>query len=139
MIEEVGPNIDISMFPAGQDFVDSDGIDDDYKYKVVCLNSDGEIVYPTAITDIPFGILIEGAEEGDYVTVRTFGVVPVKANAIIALPALIGIGSDGGVIDGRIGAAVATNKVFGQLLESADSEDDYVTAFVNFANMPIKA
>jgi hypothetical protein len=139
VISEYGPNIDISIFPAHETMMDSDGDDSDYVNRIVCLNADEEVCYPTAITDVPFGVLIEGAVTGGYVTVRTFGVVPIKMNAIVAVPNIIGITSDGGVIDGRAGTAVATCKVVGQILEHSDAEDDIVTCIINCINPGIKA
>lgn len=131
MITELGPNIDISIFPAHETMMDSSGDDSTYVNRVVCLNSDGEVCYPTAITDIPLGVLIEGNVTGGYVTVRVFGVVPIKVNGIVALPNKISITSDGGVIDGRVGAAASTAYIIGQLLESSDAEDDVVTAIID--------
>jgi len=138
MISEMGPCIDISM-KAGEDFVDSDGDDTSYIYKVVTLNSDEEVIKPTAITDKPFGILLEGAEENDYVTVRIFGICPVKVIAGIATPNFIGIGIDVAAVDGRVNTAVATNYVIGQLIDTATAEDDIVNAFINCSNCPLKA
>ena len=138
-IMELGPNIDISIFPAHEAMADSAGDDTDYINRVVCLNSDKEVCYPTAITDIPFGVLIEGGAVGEYVTVRVLGVVPVKVIEAIALPAVIGIGIDGADVDGRVKAAVATNYTMGQLIENSDAEDDIVTAMINCLSMQIKA
>jgi len=138
-ISEYGPNIDISMFPAGEAMAASDGDDSDYINRVVCLNSSGEVVYPTAITDIPVGVLIEGGADGEYVTFRAFGVVPVKVNAIVALPSKISITSDGGTIDGRVGTSVATCHIVGQLLEASDAEDDIVSAIINCISPAILA
>ena len=138
-ISELGINLDISKFPAGEAMADSDGDDADYINRVVCLNSDAEVVYPTAQTDIPFGVLIEGGADGEYVTVRVFGVCPVKVIEAIALPNVIGIGIDIAAIDGRVQAAIATNYVVGQLLEDSDAEDDIVTAMINCLSPSIKA
>jgi len=139
MINEMGPNIDISMFKAHETMATAAYDDTAYRYRVVCLNSDKEVCYPTAITDIPFGVLIEGAPTGGYVTVRVFGVCPVKVIAALALPNVIGIATDGGAIDGRVNAAIATNYIMGQLLDSSDAEDDIITAMINCLSMPIKA
>jgi len=139
MINEMGPNIDISMFKAHETMATAAYDDTAYRYRVVCLNSDKEVCYPTAITDIPFGVLIEGAPTGDYVTVRVFGVCPVKVIGAYAVPNIIGIGSDGGVIDGRVAVAVATNHIVGQILDSSDAEDDIITAMINCVNPCIKA
>lgn len=138
-IMEFGPNIDISKFKAHENMATSDGDDSAYINRVVCLNSDEEVCYPTAVTDIPFGVLIEGGLAGEYVTVRVFGVVPVKVIAALALPNVIGIATDGGAIDGRVNAAIATNYVMGQLIEHSDAEDDVVTAMINCLSMAIKA
>jgi hypothetical protein len=129
-ISEMGPNIDISIFPAHETMMDSTGDDSTYINKIVCLNSDKEVCYPTAITDVPFGVLIEGGAVGEYVTVRVFGVVPIKMNAIVAVPGIIGITNVGGV-DGRAGTAISSCKVVGQLLENSEAENDIVTAIIN--------
>ncbi len=134
-ILEKGPNVDVSVL-AGEKMAGDDEYDDSaYINKVVCLNSDNEAVYPTAITDIPFGILIKGNLEGYPVTVRRFGIAPVKVGAALTLPNILGIGSDGGTIDGRVKAAVATNYPVGDLMEASDAEDDIVTMFVNISGV----
>jgi hypothetical protein len=133
-ISELGPNIDISIFPCHEAMEDSEGDDSAYINRVVCLNSDKEVCYPTAITDIPVGVLIEGGAVGTYVTYRAFGVVPVKAGEIMTMPKKIGIYNDGGTIDGRVGAIVSTNHIVGMLLDTADAEDDIVSAIINCIN-----
>lgn len=140
-ISEMGPNIDISMFKAHEDMMTSATDRDDTAYinRIVCLNSDKEVCYPTAITDIPFGVLIEGGLTGEYVTVRVFGVVPIKMNAVVAVPNKIAITSDGGTIDGRAGAAVQTCREIGQILDNSEAEDDIVTCIIDCINAPIKA
>lgn len=138
-ISEYGPNVDISMFPAHETMADAYDDDSNYVGRIVCLNADEEICFPTAITDIPFGVLIEGHPTSEYVTVRTFGVCAVKMNAVVAVPNCIGITSDGGVIDGRAGVAIATCKIVGQIMEHSDAEDDIVTCIIDCISPSIKA
>lgn len=138
-ISEMGINLDISMFPAHETMMTATGDDSAYINRIVCLNVDEEVCYPTAITDIPYGVLIQGAVTGGYPTVRVFGVVPIKMNAIVAVPNKIGITSDGGAIDGRAGVAIATCYQMGQILEHSDAEDDIVTCIIDCINGGIKA
>lgn len=139
MIDSYGPVIDISWYPAHETMMSTTGDDSAYINRIVTLNSDEEVAYPTAITDIPFGVLIEGNVTGGYVTVRIWGICAVKMNAVVAVPNVIAITSDGGTIDGRAGVAISTCYVVGQILSHSDAEDDIVTCMINCLNPSIKA
>jgi len=137
-ISELGPNVDISIFPAHETMMASTGDDSTYVGRIVCMNVDEEVCFPTAISDIPCGILIEGNVTGGYVTYRAFGVVPVKMNDVVAVPNCIAITNLGGVIDGRAGTAISTCHIVGQILEHSDAENDIVTCIVNCISPSIK-
>jgi hypothetical protein len=123
-ITEFGPNIDIPFLVAGEDLTDKEGL-------IVTQNSDNEVILPTAVTDVPLGVLIEGDIEGRSVTVRVFGVCPVIVKGQYAVPAVIGINGTDGKAKKLTAGSEETTYVVGQLLEASDTDGDTISALIN--------
>jgi hypothetical protein len=124
MISEFGPNIDIPFLVAGEDLTDKEGL-------IVTRNSDNEVILPGAATAVPFGVLIEGAEEGYAVTVRVFGVCPVIVAGQYAVPGVIGIAASSGKAKLLVAGTDETIYSAGQLLEASDTDGDTISALIN--------
>jgi len=124
MIDEFGPNIDIPFKVAGENLTGKESLG-------VVLNSDGEVVLPSAATDIPFGVLIEGGLEGEAVTVRVFGVCPVIVAGQYATPGVIGLDGSSGKLKKLTAGTDETVYTMGQLLEESDADADTISALIN--------
>ena len=98
------------------------------KYIVVMLGAEGYVSTPTAITDVPYGILqTTGATAGDLVQVRPISSGKrslVCANAAFSANDILGIAATGGKVD----TAVSTNYPIGIALGAATALNDYVAA-----------
>lgn len=88
------------------------------QFKVVKLDTNGNVVAVAAITDVPFGILYDTAVAGQAVPVAKGGVVKCKAGATIAAGAPVATKADG-----TLQTAVITQFVIGTARIGAVSGD----------------
>jgi Uncharacterized conserved protein (DUF2190) len=64
-------------------------------YKVVKLDTNGNVVLASGITDVPFGILYDTAASGKVVPVAVGGIAKAKAGATIAAGSPVATKADG--------------------------------------------
>jgi hypothetical protein len=124
---------------ASYQFIDEHAGDDDVtmragavlasKYVVVCLGTtQGQVILPTAITDVPYGILqTTAAAIGDPVVIRPIGSGRrslVRAQAAFGLGDALGLADDGTL--GEVDTAVKYNYPIGIALMAATANADVV-------------
>lgn len=103
------------------------------QYKVVKLDTNGNVVAVSAITDIPFGILYDTAGTGKTVPVAVDGIVKCIAGATIAAGAVVATKADG-----TLQTAVTTQYILGTARYGAVAGDVFGVQ-IDTANPAIKA
>lgn len=103
------------------------------QYTFVKLNTSGEVVAVTAITDIPIGVLQNLPKAGATAEVVMVGGTKLKASAAITLPAILGTASDGRAA--KLAAGTATTVyVVGQADTPAGAANEIFSAVINTAS-----
>jgi hypothetical protein len=101
------------------------------QFKVVKLNSSGDIVLASAITDVPFGILQDVGTQGHPLPVAVGGICKAMAGATIAAGAPVATKADG-----TLQTAATTQYVIGTARYGGAS-GEVISVLLNPA--PIKA
>ncbi len=120
-----GPQLKIPGLKAGADLSALAN-----QYKFVKLDANGDIVIPTAATDVVIGVLQNRPKAGEPAEVCGIGVSKIQADAALAEGARIGTSADGQAV----AKTVAAELVVGQLLTEAGGAGEIVTALINCAN-----
>lgn len=102
-------------------------------FRVVKLDTNGNVVLVAAITDVPFGILQDVKSSGKVVPVATGGIVKAVAGATIAAGTPVACKADG-----SLQAAVSTQYVIGVARVAAVSGDVF-SVMIDTSNPGIKA
>jgi len=107
-------------------------------YVVVVLGTDeNEVDLPSAVTDTPFGVIQDVADEGEAVPVRLSGITKVVANGAFSKSDFLGISATTGRVDTISGldssfdAGTATaQKPLLVALEDASAGGEIITALI---------
>lgn len=103
------------------------------QHKVVKYDASGNLVAVAAITDLPAGVLYDGAVSGRVVPLAVGGIVKVIAGATIAAGAVVATKADG-----TVQTAVATQYVLGTARYGAVA-GDVMSVHLSPATIGIKA
>jgi len=120
------PNLTISLKAAGD--LSSD------QYKFMTLDSSGDAVLCTAVTDIPVGVLQNKPDAaGKVAQLMVIGAGKVKAVGALTIGWLIGTFSDG-LAERKTPGTETTEFIVGQVLEATGAANELATALINCAS-----
>ena len=96
-------------------------------------SADNSCALPTALTDVPLGIVQNTPTSGQAATVRVLGVSKVSTDTALSAGNLIGTSADGQA-DAKTVGSDTTHYVAGQMLDSPGAAADLGTALINCCN-----
>jgi hypothetical protein len=96
------------------------------RYAVKKGTADNGMIAPTAITDIPLGILVDSGVSGDHLAVCVFGECEGISGAAVTAGTWLTIDNTG-----RLVPAASTSYPLALCLEAAGTADRYMKVFVN--------
>lgn len=104
-------------------------------YRVVKLSSastdeQARVIAPTATTDQPLGIALEGASDGQPVRVGMIGIFTAEAHGAITAGTLVCIGATTGRISTQAAASGTNQTLLGIALETVTTQGDLLAVFV---------
>ena len=103
------------------------------QYKFVKLNSSGQVIVPTGVTDIPVGVLQNAPASGEIAEVMVCGVSKLQGDADLTKGNQIGTSADGQAA-AYVAGTDTTKYVVGQVLEDNAAAGGLITALINCAN-----
>jgi hypothetical protein len=125
MAYEVQAGVSVS-FKAGEDLSSA-------QFKFVKLDSSGEVVACTAVTDIPIGVLQNTPTDGQIAQVAVSGGTKVKAGGTAAPNDLINVSASATAVKLTAGSTGSTSYVVGRFLADA-AAGATVSAVIDCAN-----
>lgn len=104
------------------------------QFTFVKIDTDGDVVGCSAVTDRPYGVLQNNPAAGEVCEITVIGVTKIKAGAALANAGVaIGTDTSGRAVAKTLGTDI-THYLAGQLLTAAGAANEIVTAVVDCAN-----
>lgn len=105
------------------------------QYKLVKLDSNGDVILCAAVTDKPYGVLLTWGATGVTVSVMRVGRTKVNSDAALAIGAMIGTSADGQAAAYVFGTDT-TKYIVGEVIVASAAAAGLATADVNCINPP---
>lgn len=103
------------------------------QFKFVKLDANGDVVLPTAATDVPAGVLQNTPANGESASVMAIGVSKVQGDADLGIGNLIGTSADGQA-DAKTPGTDTTEYVVGRVLEDNSAAGGLASCYINCMN-----